>query len=310
VGSKTGAPVQVRGISFGWSNSTWESGKFFEANAATQAVNAMVDGWKAEIIRVPMGTNNEEGVVRVINAAIAKGVYVIIDWHSHNAHNEFAQASAFFTRMAQTFGQYDNVIFEIYNEPLCQDGGTNCTAALRTTWAQIKDYADRIIPIIRQRSDNLILVGTPEWCQHPQRVLDAPGPLADQNVAYVLHFYAKTHLSGTFSGRINNVLNAGYPIFISEYGTTTADGGQGTNLNSHDAGSTDRWMEFLNTNQISSAAWSLNYKNEGASFFVTNFNPASSDYTNTGNMTASGKYINNMLAQWAQQSPWRKMGGQ
>jgi endoglucanase len=312
VGSKTGeTPVQVRGVSFGWSNTGWGSDKFFAEGNAENTVNAMVDGWKAEVIRVPMGTSNEEGVVRVINAALARGVYVIIDWHSHNAHNEVAKASEFFARMASAYGQHDNVIFEIYNEPVCNDGGTSCAAALRTTWAQIKTYAEQIIPVIRQHSDNLILVGTPFYCQEPNRIIEtgSPGPLADGNVAYVLHFYSKSHLIGTFSGRINNVLNAGLPLFISEYGTTHSDGGQGTNLDSHDAGSTDRWMEFLNDNQISSAAWNVNNKREGASFFdpyyLTATSPAE-DFSNPEYMTASGKYIYNMLLQWAAQSPWRQ----
>ncbi|MCL2101176.1 MAG: glycoside hydrolase family 5 protein, partial [Fibromonadales bacterium] len=51
IGSKVDSAVQLRGVSLGWSNPSWESGRFFTA----AAVNAMVDGWKAEIIRVPMG---------------------------------------------------------------------------------------------------------------------------------------------------------------------------------------------------------------------------------------------------------------
>ncbi|MCL2260322.1 MAG: glycoside hydrolase family 5 protein [Fibromonadales bacterium] len=321
VGSKTGcAAVQVKGVSLGWSNSGWESARFFNSTA----VNAMVSDWKAEIVRVPMGyaassaenewngrylqdkTNNMKRVKDAIDAAIAKNVYVIIDWHAHNAHERPSDAIEFFTAMAQTYGANDHVIFEIYNEPKNDHGGT---------WENIKAYAEQVIPVIRAHSDNLILVGTRHYSRHLEDVVG--NALTDNNVGYVLHFYSENLTldrilesddpsSPTFRGAITQAVNAGLLVFISEYGTTNSNGGQGDKLNSHDSARTDEWMAFLDEHKISSCAWHVNNKGEGSAFFTTSFNPLSGDYNDKGSMKASGAYIYDMLNEWARTVAWRK----
>ena len=122
IGTNTGDPSQLRGMSLFWSQ--WEGSKFYNANV----VNTLVDDWKVNVIRAAMGitpgaylsnpTREKNKVIAVVDAAIAKGVYVIIDWHSHDAHNEEMEAKAFFAEMAQLYGEYPNVIYEVYNEPL------------------------------------------------------------------------------------------------------------------------------------------------------------------------------------------------
>jgi endoglucanase len=318
VGSKTGSTaVQVRGVSLGWSNTNWESARFFTA----PTVNAMVDHWKAEIIRVPMGyaassgeseypgsylwdkSGNIARVKTAIDAAIAKDVYVIIDWHSHSAHLGLSDAVEFFTEMAKTYGGYNNVIFEIYNEPNCSDGSSNSNCT-KTTWAQIKTYANSIIATIRQHSDNLILVGTPNWDQKVSEAVSSP--INDANVAYVFHFYADTHPLNSFQSTINATLNAGLPVFVSEYGTTHADGGcnpetpnsnckDGNQYNSHNATNANAWHAFMDEKKISSCAWSVNDRYEGSAFFGTGTSFDMSSWTNTSKMTASGQYIYNKL---------------
>jgi hypothetical protein len=304
VGSKTGANnhIQVRGVSLGWSNTGWESARFFDA----ATVNAMVDDWKAEIIRAPMGysesggyktdASNKTRVETVVNAAIAKGVYVIIDWHSHSAHSETAAAKTFFTEMAQKYGGYDNVIFEVYNEPL------------DVPWETIKNYATEIISAIRTYSDNLILVGTPNWDQDIN-VVTSSTKINDPNIAYVLHFYAYSHPLSSFQSKVNSAMNAGVPVFVSEYGTTHADGGgsSGGNYSTHSAANTNSWMTYLDNNKISSCAWNVNDKYEGSAFFGTSqtgsFNKTS--WTTTSSMTASGQYIYGKLTSYYANAPWR-----
>jgi len=313
VGSKTGGvAVQVRGVSLGWSNTGWESAPFF--NSTT--VSAMVDHWKAEIIRTPIGyaesggyRNDPSNLTRVktaIDAAIAKNVYVIIDWHSHNANNETEAAKAFFAQMAQEYGHYDHVIFEIYNEPTNENGGT---------WENIKAYAEQVIPVIRAHSDNLILVGTRHYSRHLEDVVG--NALADNNVGYVLHFYSDNLFldrilesgdpsSPTFRQAITQAMDANLMVFISEYGTTDSNGGQGDKINSHNAANTDEWLEFMDEKKISSCAWHVNNKNEGSAFFLPSFNPLSGDYNNKDAMTASGAYIYDKLRAYSQTAPWRE----
>ncbi len=98
IGSKNKDVVQVKGISFFWSN--W-SDSFWTA----EMVDRCVDEFKAEIIRAAFGVDENgipqegssyEQVYRVIDRAIERNIYVIIDWHSHGAHKNTASAKAFF----------------------------------------------------------------------------------------------------------------------------------------------------------------------------------------------------------------------
>jgi hypothetical protein len=321
-GSNTGytnTAVQLRGVSLGWSNTNWETAAFF--NVPT--VNAMVDDWKAEIIRVPLGYSEYGGyqtdaagnwnrVKTAVDAAIAKDVYVIIDWHSHSAHNETAAAKTFFETTVAAYHNKPNVIFEIYNEPV------------DVNWSGIKTYADAIVSAIRAKgANNLILVGTPEYSARPNQA--SGNYLTDSNIGYVFHFYAATHQTNTgnysgnptYSAGITTVLDAGKPVFVTEYGTTDADGGDNSkgHYNTHNATYTNNWHTFMDNNLISNVAWNVNDKYEGSAFFGTNSGTTSSanrfpqspttNFKDKTKMTTSGQYIYDKLVAYAASAPWR-----
>lgn len=61
-----------------------------------------------------------------------------MDWHDHNAHLHRDQAIAFFSRVAAEFGDYPNVLYEPYNEPL------------NVSWSSvIKPYHEAVLRAIR-----------------------------------------------------------------------------------------------------------------------------------------------------------------
>ena len=106
---------------------------------------------------------------------------MIIDWHDHHAEKHEKEATKFFREMAKEYGEFPNVIFEIYNEPLAQD------------WSQtIKPYHERIVKVIRKYSSNLIVLGTRTWSQDVDEA--AQDPVEEENLAYTIHFYANTHM--------------------------------------------------------------------------------------------------------------------
>lgn len=180
---KNNSNMNLRGHSLGWSQ-WWP--QYWNANV----VNWMADDFKVDLLRAAMSpydyiaerpATTQENLVRtVVDAAIAKGVYVIIDWHSHDILQ--TDAIEFFTKMAQSYGSYDNVIYEIFNEP-----------TLDQTWAQVKTYSTAVINAIRAIDpDNIILVGNPQWDQAIRQVADAP-LTGYSNIMYTVHFYAASH---------------------------------------------------------------------------------------------------------------------
>jgi endoglucanase len=245
-----GQPIQLRGMSLFWSQ--WS--EFYVA----KNVDVLVDDWKATVIRAALGVENEGGylvspdanlakVRTIVDRAIARGQYVIVDWHDHNAQNHVAQATAFFQTMANSYGKQPNVIFEIFNEPL------------NIGWPAVKSYAEPMIRTIRAAgSQNLIIVGTPNWSQDVD-VAANDRITSDDNVAYTLHFYANTHRQ-PLRDKAKAALDKGLALFVTEWGTCSADG-NGT----IDEGETRTWLSFLQTNGISWANWSLNDKAEACS---------------------------------------------
>ncbi len=277
-----GNEVKVRGMSLYWSVHSAAT-RFYTETAITNMVNNM----NIEIVRIPVGTsencwsgdcaggyiNNasaqKELVDAVVAAAVKNDIYVIIDWHSHTANNQEDAAKGFFSYMAQTYGGLDNVIFEIFNEPIDQ------------SWDQVKNYANAIIPEIRKYSDNLILVGNPSWDQHPEYAISAPVTDSKNNTAYTFHYYAGSHKINSEGQNAVDAINAGLSVFVSEWGTGTSDGAGNPNDYTSQNGS---WQDWLNAYDLSAANWSASAIDEGTAAFTTSSTPGNISYTASGNM--------------------------
>jgi aryl-phospho-beta-D-glucosidase BglC (GH1 family) len=97
-----GQIVQLRGMSFFWSRSDWGGTKFYTRDW----VQFLKNDWKCTVLRAAYdrneGNNNGWNEVKtVIDACIDEGIYVIIDWHSHTAHNQQSAAVDFFSKQAK-----------------------------------------------------------------------------------------------------------------------------------------------------------------------------------------------------------------
>lgn len=216
-------------------------------------------------------------VLEIIHEAVDTGVYVVISWHYHgNPLDYTTQAVEYFSWLSSEVGQYDNVIYEIINEP---DGGTS--------WSKVKTYADQVIPAIRANDpDNLIIVGTPFWCQNVDDALAAP--LNDTNVAYTFHFYTAVHNPALWT-RIDNVKNAGLPVFVSEW----SPGHYDWTIGQYNFAVADDFIEFMEQRGIPWIDWQFSTKGEILS--ALHWNNQYYGPWNTSDFTAGGLYINDKL---------------
>jgi len=252
-----GNQVQLTGVSSHGIN-------WFPEYVSADSIKTLRDDWGVNVIRLAMytsdyngycvgGSDNQEtlkGIIdEAVEAATDNDMYVIIDWHTLNDSdpNEYkSDAIQFFGEMVRKYEDYDNVIYEICNEP---NGDT--------TWDDIKKYANEVIPVIRGvDEDAIILVGTPSWSSDLESVVD--DQLDFDNIMYTYHFYAASHKSSARSD-LEDALEAGLPVFISEYGLVSADGNGDV-----DTKEAEKWYDLIEENNLSSCIWNLSNKDEGS----------------------------------------------
>jgi endoglucanase len=247
-----GNVVVLRGMSFGWHN-WWP--RFYNA----EAVRWLHRDWGCSVVRAAMGVDPEKGylekpewsnmkVKSVVDAAIDEGIYVVIDWHTHDIHLD--KAKEFFTEMAREYHGYPHVIYEIFNEPD------------QETWEDVKTYSIELIKTIRAIDpDNLILIGTPHWDQDIHIAADDP-ILGFQNIMYTVHFYAATHKKW-LRDRCEYAMNKGLSLFVSE-----SAGMEATGDGAIDDEEWYTWIDWMEEKQISWILWSVSDKNETCSVLL------------------------------------------
>ena len=111
-------PVALHGMSLFWSQ--W-GGRFYNADC----IRWLRDDWKCTVIRAVCGIQSDgylgnpeaelAKIITVIDACIDLGIYVVVDWHDHNAEKHLQQSKEFFRTIAHKYGSTPNLIYEIYN---------------------------------------------------------------------------------------------------------------------------------------------------------------------------------------------------
>jgi endoglucanase len=269
----SGAPVKLEGMSSMWLN--WDSAGYATSKAGLQW---MRDNWSLRVFRAAMGVappgaptlgyladpaTAKAQVNQIVQNAIDLGVYVIIDWHDHEALLHQTEALAFFREMSTKWGGTPNVIYEVFNEPLDLDWGT-----------QLKPYHQALVAAIREKDpDNVILLGTPNWDQDVD--VAASSPLSGKNLMYTLHFYACTHKAPQ-RNKAMTARSLGLPLFVSEWGATHADGGVDGVVCEAEART---WHDWLDSSNISWTAWKLDGCKDSSCMFKNQTAPAGGGWT-------------------------------
>jgi endoglucanase len=143
----------------------------------------------------------------VVDRCRQRGVYAIIDWHyigDTNAHQD--TTNQFWADMAARFASDSHVLFELFNEPVNRTGGWTSVRADMQAWYDT---------VRASAPDNLVLVGTPEWCQKVGDTADTP--ITGTNVAYVSHVYPM-HFGWSYVLDGIRKAKAASPVFMTEWG--------------------------------------------------------------------------------------------
>lgn len=252
--NQSGQPVQLRGMSthglrwypeysnYGAIKTIRDRGAniFRLAMYADKNKGGYNESWEAQII-------NKQFVYIGIENALAADMYVIVDWHLledknplYNADN----AEDFFREISSRYPDHPAILYEICNEP---NGDTN--------WGDIVKYAERIIPAIRDRSPNaVILVGTPHWSGDVLAVREQPLPFS--NVMYSYHLYTGNS-DYDYVYKLNTMREENLPVFVTEWGLSTD-----TATGQLDVAEASAFIEYMRRHGISWVNWSLSNKDE------------------------------------------------
>ncbi len=291
-----GHPIQLRGMSTHGLQWFWD-------NYTDESLDVLAYEWGADILRISVYV--QEGgwvtdpagftakVSTLIDKATDRGMYALVDWHQlqpPDPNYNLDNAITFFTDIATAYKDYNNIIYDICNEPS------------DVSWNTIKTYGDAIIPLIRAiDSDAVILIGTHGWAtfgvsdgRTHQDILD--NPLNYPNIMYTFHFYAASHQESYLDelDAASDVL----PVFVTEFGTQTYSG-DGTN----DFGFAQKYIDLMAQKKISWTNW--NYSDDfrsGAVWKNPNTGANNGPWTDA-NLKESGLWIKDKISNPADDFP-------
>nr|AAK21883.2 beta-1,4-endoglucanase [Meloidogyne incognita] len=255
-----GQAVQLRGVSLWFSQwlTQWYS---------PEAVKAIKCFYNGNVVRAAIGTccsgylENPNAAIKaataVADAAIANGIYFLIDFHDVASEKctsdaEFKKftnsAIKFFKTILNKYKGSPNMLLELRNEPnpICPR-------------SKLKEYYNAVLPVIRKLDPNVVtILGTPYQSTGPSAEV-INNPVTGANLMYTLHFYTVTD-TNHIQQQKQMVLNArskGLGVFVTEYGD--ADVNLPAPLNP--SSMKDFW-KFMDQNKLSYAKWSLSNKDE------------------------------------------------
>jgi endoglucanase len=271
-----GQAITLRGSSLFWSQ--WKPA-FYNP----RLIRWLREDWHISVVRAAIAAShggydrNPALHIRlaetVIDAAIAEGIYVVVDWHAHQPARD--DAIRFFTQIATKYRGVPNLVYETWNEPLAYG------------WKEVIKpfHVDVITAIRRIDPDAFVVAGTRNWSQDVDEA--AADPLPFDNVAYTLHFYAASHKQG-LRDKAELALRRGAALFVTEYGVTAANGGLPIDL-----AETRRWWDWCESNGISHLAWAIEDKAEACAALLPGASPQGG--WSERELTDSGRLVRDQL---------------
>ena len=153
--AQNGKALQLRGMST-------HGLQWFGKCQTEEAYRSLAEEWQCDVVRLALyaeenGYNTDplkfrNKIETLVGYCEKYGMYCIIDWHVLHPGDpndpKYDTADDFFAWASKKFAGKPHVLYEICNEPNGDE----------VTWAVVKRYAERVIPIIRANSPNAVVI--------------------------------------------------------------------------------------------------------------------------------------------------------
>jgi hypothetical protein len=238
-------------------------------------------GWYTKVIRIPIfpidslvtspftfDPNDANGAFYnnllrpVVNHCAQKDVYAVIDWHYNaNTYDHNETTTQFWEYMAPRFAGDNHVIFELFCEPI------NTVGSDTDNWFSVRTDMQRWINLVRSYApENLIIVGTPRYCQIIGPT--AAYPVDGNNIVYASHIYPYHWFSDNqyYTSSITAAA-AAHAVILGEWGFSMTAVYGGDMLHGTITNYGHPLMDFVEGLKIGSIAWVASYDWEPSIFW-------------------------------------------
>lgn len=228
-----GRPILLQGVAMG-------DAVIARENKPASDYTRISRDWNANVVRLDIHPSvwkhQDRTVVRQklrseVEAALAAGLFVIIDWHPigwPNGYSEpnrwggdadlydpsFELAESFWRAMASDYGRDGRVLFEFWNEPVREaDYSDNVPR-----WEELRPYFQRLVDLVRRMGARNVLIATGnQWAYNLRGI--AEHPLRGRDIAYAWHVYAGASENNHHEWAWHLAeLQKRFPVFVTEWG--------------------------------------------------------------------------------------------
>ena len=187
----------------------------------------------------------EKTIKNIVMLCDKHDLYCVLDWHAigNPLHNQtrlkeyvhikndkqifwydanLELAARVLVILSEQFGKCKHVIFEIYNEPCPGEKSIHQLELLALPWKDWRKIAVGLISIIREHSENLILVSSNYWSFNLMSTSEQPF-IEYSNIAYSFHCYPLKN-NKNWKEMLNSMRQ--FPIVVTEFGYDIDDESQ------------------------------------------------------------------------------------
>lgn len=203
-------------------NNTWYTSNWYDWYNIDSLQT--LKNWGINTFRIAMTPseymNNHETIEtykEFVNLSISMELYTIVEWgYTKNPNDLLSESIDFFSSISKQYSNNPYVIYDICNE------------CYNTTWQDIYDYAQTIIPIILNNSpDAIIMISLPydDILKNPNIILSPiEKPIPFKNIIYTYHLYTGQSLTYNILNNLLIIKNSGFAVDISEWSGTLSSG--------------------------------------------------------------------------------------